>query len=165
MSVATFYFDASISGPTDPGGAWTNDANVFDGVESNDAVNTTDGDKGLNYLEGKGTNATGSGVVTQVRARILSSGSDGDYIILDEHSGGWTWEKLSKLETRIWAVGNPFSPTTYAGIYEEGDAGGTELGIAERTGVLVSVLLMEVTYTDSTPTVGVKYPLPAFKRP
>lgn len=166
MSVSTFYFDVSVSGPTDPGGVWINDANAFDGIEGNDANTDQDGSKSSNYLEGKGTNASGSGSITQVRARIMSSGSDGNYATLDTPAGGWTWDKLSKLETRVWDVGNPFAPTIYAGIYVEGDAGGTELGTPERSGVLISILQIEVTYTeDDTPIVGVKYPLPAFKRP
>lgn len=76
-TVATYYFDASDSGPTDPNSVWTNDANAFDGSTSTSAITTTLGTAILNYLSGGGTTApTSGGTITQVRGRAFISTPD-----------------------------------------------------------------------------------------
>jgi hypothetical protein len=132
MAVSTYYFNASDAGPTDPGGVWTSDANAFDGNTGTFASTTTGGSTSSNYLMGEGTNAPTSGnTITQVRARIRASTADpetvsaaiytdglgellgtptrsnvvqgyGSYVILSTPSGGWTWQKINDLETKIY---------------------------------------------------------------
>ena len=129
FGVNTYYFDASDSGPNDPGGVWGNDANLFDKNESTSAFTGTTGSKLSNYIEGHGTEAPTSGAsITQVRARIRYD--DGSltlwslYSTLTAPGGGWSWAAVSGLETRVWlddANGGTCE------IYEDGDAGGTAL--------------------------------------
>jgi hypothetical protein len=129
-AVATYYFDGSDAGPTDPDNAWTNDANAFDGSTATDAITLTSGGVSSNFLLGEGTTAPSSGgVITQVRARIyIGSGDDGtaaaiytdslaellgtansgsannhgSYVSLSTPTGGWTWAKLQALEVKIY---------------------------------------------------------------
>lgn len=71
MPVATYYFDASDGGPTDPSAVWTNDANAFDGSTATEATTGTRSTVlNTNDLQGTGTNAPASGgTVLSVRAR------------------------------------------------------------------------------------------------
>jgi hypothetical protein len=84
----TVYMDASVSGPTDPDAAWTNDSNAFDGSTSTYAVTTTAGDIDVNELQGKGhttVNAAWNTVVNS-RARVYGhkvSGSLGRSLLWD----------------------------------------------------------------------------------
>jgi hypothetical protein len=78
MAVDTYYFDASIAGPTDPNSKWTDDANAFDGEIGilDSAFTQTAGSTSSNFLRGDGTTAPTSGdEITQVRAR-LNGGSN-----------------------------------------------------------------------------------------
>lgn len=121
MPVATYYFDASVAGPTDPGAAWTNPANAFDGNTGTAATVTLEN----NSLTAQGTTAPTTGAtISLVRARAynsvnaagflqtnildgainigiisISSGSSGytSYINLTVPSGGWTWSKIKNL--------------------------------------------------------------------
>jgi hypothetical protein len=62
---AVFYFDASDSGPTDPGVSWTNEANIFDDPgeinlvdnSNNYGSTTTQGSASADYITAVGTNA------------------------------------------------------------------------------------------------------------
>ena len=65
-----YFFDTSDAGPTDPGAAWSNDANAFDGDSATSAVTTTSGSSGSNYLEGEGTEAPASDGPTLANATI-----------------------------------------------------------------------------------------------
>jgi hypothetical protein len=66
------------------------------------------------------------------------------YITLTEPAGGWTWEKVQKLETRIYETSD--DSVYEAEIYEEGDAGGTALYTDDWLGIgaLPSKLEIEV---------------------
>lgn len=134
-SAATYYFDVSDAGPTDPNGVWSSDAEAF----NNDTVTpatvpfASGGSDTLNYLMGEGTNAPTSGSpITQVRARLYANAGSaansenariytdglaenlgtaskggsgaayGSYVVLTTPSGGWTWQKINDLETKIW---------------------------------------------------------------
>jgi hypothetical protein len=70
--VESYYFDASVSGPTDAQAVWTNDSNVFDGsLISGDSYTSSLGSDSNNALLGAGTTAPTSGLdITQVRARV-----------------------------------------------------------------------------------------------
>lgn len=78
MATNTYYFDASIAGPTDADAIWTNDANAFDGSTSTVATAGNGagaiGSESSKFLYGAGTTAPTSGSnITQVRARIYHS--------------------------------------------------------------------------------------------
>lgn len=70
-TVNTYYFDAH-NGTSDPGSAWTNDANAFDGNTATLASNSgTSGSASSNYLEGSGTTASSIfGTILGVRVRF-----------------------------------------------------------------------------------------------
>ncbi len=125
-------FDASDSGPTDPGDVWSNDANAFDGDFSTNSQNSASGSSASNYLEGQGTSAPGSGgtigsvelvvhvsrtstgvlgvrVTTDAAAetlldttQALTSTPTSYTFSLSTPSGGWTYAKLQALEIRYW---------------------------------------------------------------
>ena len=145
-TTATYYFDGSDSAASDPGGVWSNETNADDGSTTTDAENTTNsGTESSNYLQIEGTNATDpGGTPTSVRAR-RHNGSDWDpYFSLSEPSGGWTWTKIAGLEVRCW--GNTTPDTMDIAIYEDGNAGSTQLGSDSDLGQLVSKIEIEVTY-------------------
>lgn len=151
MAVDEYYFDASIAGPTDPGGAWTDDANAFNGVDSTGADPTATGSKSSNYLEGKGTTApTSGGVIAQnVEARFFqSTGGATNYSEIAPPSGGWTWDAVNKLEARAYATES--TNRIFVEIYEEGDAGGTTLWVDNlfATGIKLSLIQLKVTSID-----------------
>ena len=126
--MATFYFDASDAGPSDPGDCWTDDSKAFDGdTSTNYAATFTQGTSSSNYLGGVGTNASGSDTISLVEARIYCGGNLvtnyadifygaenlgtcqhdslplgwSSYVELSEPSGGWDWTKLAALETIV----------------------------------------------------------------
>lgn len=69
-----FYFDGSDAGASDPGSAWTSDANAFDNSLSTSATTSTNGSAGSNYLLAEGTNAPSSGgTISTVYARVRGS--------------------------------------------------------------------------------------------
>ena len=120
-----YYFDASDAGPTDTGGHFTDEANIFDGSKTTYgyASNVS------SFLEATGTNAPASGPTIQsVRVGLLASttalgASDilffdtkysgtslgltgwnkaaGEFQVLTVSSGGWTWDKVQALEIEI----------------------------------------------------------------
>lgn len=128
----TYYFDASDAGPTDPDTQWSGDASAFDGSTSTSATTGTQGSTSSNYLMGEGTTAPSSATDTiyRVWARIYQtaglsipvaaaiytdglgellgtptaavSGAWGSYTELSAPTGGWTWQKLSDLEVKIY---------------------------------------------------------------
>ena len=70
----TYYFDASVSGPTDAQGVWTSPANGFNGATASQTYTTTT-TSSINKLIGKGTNAPGTGnTITSVRCRVFHQG-------------------------------------------------------------------------------------------
>ena len=77
-AVASYYFNASTGGPTDPNAVWFSDANAFDGNTATSANTGVAGSTSSNYLFGAGTNGSASNTTTvsQVRARIYASGDD-----------------------------------------------------------------------------------------
>jgi hypothetical protein len=130
VTLNTYYIDASDSGPTDSGAAWTNDSNAFDANESTAATTTTNSQS----LIAVGTNAPASGdPITDVFvALVLDSTStaqitcnvydSGDGVILlnslvsesisatkEEVEIGflrrprnkWTWEKVQRLRVDV----------------------------------------------------------------
>ena len=71
----TYYFDASVSGPTDAQGVWTSPANGFNGATASQTYSTTPASASTNRLIGKGTNAPGTGgTITSVRCRVFQQG-------------------------------------------------------------------------------------------
>ena len=159
MSTATYYFDAH-NGITDGNSGWNDDSNGFDGNSATRADQTI---AGGDILIGKGTNSpTSGGAISAVRARIkgaafaasavyldaeittisngqslgtasASASSFGSYITLSTPTDGWTWQKISDLETRV--VGNQ-------GSFFEGQ--GAYFFLAE----------IEVTYSPFNPAMG-----------
>lgn len=99
---SSYYFNASDAGPTDIGGAWTNDANAFDSdaTPSTYAYTSTD----TQSLEGTGTDAPTSGnLIINVEFRIYGGDSTtsgwGDWVTYQNiPSGGWTWQIINDLE-------------------------------------------------------------------
>lgn len=131
--VGQYYFDASVSGPTDTG-TWTNDANAFDGDVTTDASTTSTS----GALAGTGTNAPSTGpAITQVLARwynttsgsftptikikhnstelisFSQSGSEGwkTPIQVPEPEAGWTWTTIQNMEVEFSSPGT--SVTTF----------------------------------------------------
>lgn len=82
LALKNYYFNASLSGPSDPNAIWTNDANAFDGSVTTFASIPTGANAGSTsskYLGGGGTNApsTGTDPISQVRVRYWAlSGGD-----------------------------------------------------------------------------------------
>ena len=141
----TYYSDVSDGGPTDQGGdpgAWTNDANAFDGSTATSAYTSSAGSTSTNYLMAEGTNAPSSGSsITNAYIRIygyvasgdtlkatvytdglaqelgtcqltVTSAGWGSYAALSTPSGGWTWVKAQALEVKIYKEGT--AGTAYA---------------------------------------------------
>lgn len=130
MAVDTYYFDVSDAGPTDIDGAFTNDANAFDGSTSTSASTSSVGTTDENYLRGDGTNAPASGgTISQVRARLYATSSSGtrsatiytstnesigtatqtsavaswgSYTTLSTPTGGWDWSKVQSLYVKLY---------------------------------------------------------------
>lgn len=126
MAVDTYYFDASIEGPSDPGNVWFDDINAFDANENTFAsvVYPNGGSSSSNYLQGKGTTAPISdNPISQVRFRVrYDDGSSGlwtSYVDLTPPSGGWTFDKANKLEVKAWY--NTALDIGTATIYTEGE--------------------------------------------
>lgn len=143
--VATYYFDASDSGPTDASAGWTNDANAFDGSTATDAYG--DGTSGR-YLIAGGTTAPTSGAnITQVRIRVGGIPTGGfvysSYITLTVPFGGWTWAKVNDLVVRINTSFNNVIPD----VYEGADTGfTTSLGLINvNMETSVAIVQLEVT--------------------
>jgi hypothetical protein len=127
-----YYFDGSVSGATASGFTWSDETNADDGSTSTSATNNSfAGTKTTDYLEIKGTNSSLLGTqITEVTVQIHDGAFGfGTLDTLDVPSGGWTWDKVSKLEAR--AFGNAGTGDVSAEVYVEGDAGGTALGISE----------------------------------
>jgi hypothetical protein len=76
----TYYFDASVSGPTDSNNVWDNEPNAFDGSLETGATTLYGGSTSSNYLTAAGTNIPGSGGdITQVRVRVHAGLSSTSY--------------------------------------------------------------------------------------
>ena len=89
-AVNTYYFDASVSGPTDNDGAWTNDAAGFDGSTSTSATAEANGEYGIHDLQAVGHSGPSSGdAITQVRLRVYGGSweSDSQAIIAEVYDG------------------------------------------------------------------------------
>jgi len=120
--VDTYYFDASISGPTDTTSSWTNDANAVDG-DTGTAATATVGSTGILTATGTTAPTTGKDIL-QVRFRVYTSMTNSsDSLTIDVKigasilativkssahtpewsswtyvkipTGGWTWSKVS----------------------------------------------------------------------
>jgi len=167
-SSSIFYADASDGGPTDFSSSWNNESNLIDGSTSTvaTATGTSFGEGFANNLRLDGTNASGGGDITEVRARIHDGTNWSDYVILDVPTTGWSWNAVAGLEFLTYSY--PDGPPSFLGdyiatlIYEDGDYEGIILGgpgISART---ISKIEVKVYYTD-TPTIGTKYALPAFR--
>jgi hypothetical protein len=172
MAVETFYLngsDASLGGTWDMDGAWSGDDNMIDGNTGTYATNTDPvaftGEPGTNGIFVFGTSASGSGAISQVRARIHNGTEWGSYVTLDAPVAGWDWDAVKNLETFTQYGNIEGNVATY--FYEDGDIQGTILSSVSVGPVSgegrVSKVELEVTYSEGTPEVGVKYPLPAFR--
>lgn len=129
MAQRTYYFDASVSGPTDDESAWTNDSNAFDENVSTFATCSQAGNTGLRELNGQGTTAPSSGVeIREVRVRlyaqngsasptaavyrgfrteylgiaVASASGWGPWTQLKTPSVGWSWTVLQNLTAAIY---------------------------------------------------------------
>ena len=130
--MSTFYFDGH-SAVSDPNTVWSTDSNAFDGNTSTAATCGTAGSVSTNFLLGEGTNATGSGAIFRVDARVFSTVSGekntnaaiytdglgellgtatrsnaasgwGSYVTLTAPASGWTWLALAELEVKLYAT-------------------------------------------------------------
>lgn len=137
-SFNTYYFDGSDAAVTDPNSVWTGDSNAFNGSTSDYANTSSSGSTSSNYLLAGGTNAPANGgTITRVQARIYAQTAVagtvtaaiyqydlyqvlgyatktgavgwGSYVTLSKPTGGWTWEYLQSLQTKI------YYNSTYAG--------------------------------------------------
>lgn len=142
MPTTTAYFDASDDAVSDPNGVWSNDANLFDSSTTTYASTNQNGSTSSNYLFAGGTSASGSGTITQVRARIRglsypstlyaaiytdglgellgtptrygASAGYGDYVTLSTPTGGWSWAVVAALEVKVYkATGSDTSLAHY----------------------------------------------------
>jgi len=154
VGLDTYYFNASISGPTDAQGVWTNIANAFDGSTSTSATTSTVVSGTSNYLVGTGTTApTSGGTIIWVRARVFADAGTGatwsSYTTLFVPTGGWTWSKVNGLTAKI-RKNTSVGPSTNVGpeIYD----GATLLGIpvnAASGNNTVAVYRLEVEVASS----------------
>lgn len=154
-SPATYYINASDSGPTDAGSNWTNDANAFDGNLATSASTTALGN--ADTLVAGGTNAPIlSYTISQVRARIYASANNvsglfGSYVTLTTPSGGWTWQKVNDLTTSIGtSQGAPPPPNTLnAAVKWSGTTLGTPTWSTNATPTTINLhkIELEVTYS------------------
>ena len=109
--VDTFYFDASISGPTDPNNVWSSESNAFNGNTSTDSFNSTNGSTSSNYLQGVGTTAyIDGGTIVQVRARVHGSSNNAPTV----HASIATDSSHSEIlgEATVSGVGNQWGSFT-----------------------------------------------------
>lgn len=186
MSNLTYYFDASRGGPTDSSANWTDDANAFDGSISTFARSASS----TGTLDAWGTTAptTGSDVIRSVRVRIYgrlvsarvyedNAGSPGTQLaatnvasgpnwtnpyLLDIPTGGWTWDKISKLHVGLTASSTNCDayiieiivavnvPTVEN--HTTADSGGatqTSLTIPEPTGIVANEVLVAIGMSDT----------------
>jgi hypothetical protein len=131
VQVDTYYFDASIAGPTDVTLQWSEDSFPFNGVTTSRGTTAT----ADSILKGTGTTAPTSGdAITQVRARVrgemttfvagavlhaevfssavslgdainTTAAADwGDWVILTAPAGGWDWTKVNNLEVQFFGT-------------------------------------------------------------
>lgn len=143
-NTASYYFDASIAGPTDIGGVWTSDANAFDNDATPSTFATTTTTVNTNDLNATGTTApTGNTQeIISVEARLYASHSASGtvigtvkysgvslggpliasatpnwsgYTILTVPSGGWTWTKVTNL---LISFNNPFGTAGTINVYK-----------------------------------------------
>ena len=150
MAVDEYYFDASISGPTDPDTVWTDDAEAFDGSnESGDSAYTsTAGTSSTNELYATGTTATGTGTITQVRVRQIDIANIWDYVTLDTPTGGWSWTVLANLKVIIYAeqlYPEFLGKSPRALVLSDEEELGTALSGAGGSQAYVSMVEIEVT--------------------
>jgi hypothetical protein len=122
VETTDFYFDGSDAAASDPDGAWTDETNSDDGVVSTNASTSVTGSETTNYIQIEGTSATGiTDDIISVQFRIrYSGGTRRDWTTIPQPSGGWTQTKIQGLEVRIAGQYDIY-------IYEDGNAGGTEL--------------------------------------
>jgi len=82
--MATYYFDGSDAGATDPNAVFTNDANAFDGNTATNATTSTIGSVSSNYLMAEGTNAPASGSpIERVIARVFGTYSGANFAVIN----------------------------------------------------------------------------------
>jgi hypothetical protein len=126
LQTNTYYFDASISGPSDSESAWSNDASAFDGSTNTNASLFFESS---GSLEGTGTSSPDNGgTISSVKARVYGSSNGGactstntvlysnnslgtidlsptiswsPFTSLSVPSGGWTWSKIQNLEIKF----------------------------------------------------------------
>jgi hypothetical protein len=130
-AIEVVYLDASVSGPTDPDAAWTDDSNAFDGSTAIWASTTTTGGITLNELSGKGHSGTAaqwdqildqrhriyaahigaSGVLfSAVSPRYISSSTSSDaaaytvWLDFSEEDYGWSETTFDEIETINYLV-------------------------------------------------------------
>lgn len=131
------YIDASDAAATDPNSAWSSPAEAFNGDFTAGATQSITSTQSSGFLKAEGTNIpVTSGPITQVRARVYGKGASdsaaayGGYTTLSVPTGGWTWQKINDLETKInTTAGVSGTPAQIqANIYTDGLA--QNLGVA-----------------------------------
>jgi hypothetical protein len=100
--VASYYFDASEAGPTDPDTVWTNDFYVHDGNTSNNTTCSANGSLTTNELRMEGNTAPDAlGAISQVRVRIFGGVWDAENnIVYAEILDGPSGPSLGKAENQ-----------------------------------------------------------------
>lgn len=133
---AKYFVDASDDAVTDPGSAFTNEANIFDTSPTTTGTGATAGNSSAGFTFAGGTNAPASGgTITGVYVRVRASAVSGsvnvglwtnalgealgtytfamrstteykDWQLVTVPTGGWTWAKVQELEAKVWLSSN-----------------------------------------------------------
>lgn len=131
----TYYFNTSISGPTDADSVWTQDTNAFDGDTATNAISSAAGDETTKFLAAAGTTAPSTGgPISSVKVRVYGNGAQvglayiytdntyaeklgntiswgangqwGSYITLTAPAAGWSWALLQSMAVKLVATAN-----------------------------------------------------------
>jgi hypothetical protein len=149
----TYYMDGSISGATDADGAWTGATNLDDGDANTWASGTTDGNTSTNYIGISGTSCPSDNILPIDYVEARHSTWDNPlgytaYVELNEPISGWTWDGLSKLESKTYYLVSTTANTTK--IYTEGQTE-TLATITDAIAFsgIISIIELRVTTKDS----------------
>lgn len=170
--------DTGWVSPTSTGGTynnWVNPTNAYSGVDTyaltGDEAGGYDDRFAVSLSKDGGSNWTSSkniNIVTDSPYDNSAGGSD------DLWGTTWSSGDFDSENFRIYLNGNYYGGQDYGG-FDFGIASGSTINGVEvyfngyypdgNNNTRVYYIQIKVYYTDSsTPTVGVKYPLPAFKR-
>jgi len=131
IASAAYYFDGSDAAAAQSGTSWLNINNADDGDILTYSSSGVNGTETTNYLQLEGTNApSSSDTINAVKIRCHTGSTTVSWqtiFDLTAPGSGWTWNTIQGLELRLAATGLPLSPEISVWVYEDGNAGGTEL--------------------------------------